>query len=254
MVRAILRAPSVSESAQFDFQPLISLSGQIVGQYEARMTLKPPKSSQPLALERRDYLAIARQLDLVAHADRHQLRGIIELVRDKREPDQDLRLYVPVAVESLFDPAFAPWLAAELGANSVPGNVLALELDAGEMRTRLARLRAALDSLQRIGVRLVIDANPAQGTDIEKLLAIDAFSAVKLRRSGSAKTAADVAWEPWSNAISHAKSLGKIVVAADIAGIADLSTLLRQGVHYVQGEPICTWLPGWTFDFSEAVS
>ncbi|MEO8802102.1 MAG: response regulator [Rudaea sp.] len=254
MVRAILRAPSVRETAQFDFQPLISLSGQIVGQYEARMILKPPKSSQALALPRRDYLAIARKLDLVAHADRHQLRGIIELVRDKREPGQELRLHVPVAVESLFDPAFAPWLAAELGANAVPSNVLALEFDAGEARDQLARLRSALDSLQRVGVRLVLDANPADGTDIEKLLAVNAFSSVKLRRGGDATTKADAAWEPWSGAINNARTLGKIVVAADIAGIADLSVLLRLGVHYVQGDALCTWLPGWTFDFSEAVS
>ncbi|MGA9334906.1 MAG: response regulator [Rudaea sp.] len=254
LVRAILRAPSVRGTAHFAYQPLISLGGQIAGQYEARMTLRPPKSSQALALLRDDYLELARELELVAHADRHQLRGIIEAVRDRREPDQELRLYVPIAVENLFDPAFAPWLAAELGAHGVPSNVLALECDAAEARGRLARLRGPLDSLQRVGVRLVLDAKHADGTDIEKLLAIDAFSAVKLRRGGDAQIEPDAAWESWSRAINQARSLGKIVVAGDIAGIADLSVLLRLGVHYVQGEPLCAWLPGWTFDFNEAVA
>lgn len=253
MVRAMLRSPSVRGTAQFSFQPLVPLTGQVAGQYEARMALKPPKSSHALQLQRCDYLPIARELNMVAHADRHLLRGVIEQVREKRKPDQELRLYLPMAVSSLFDPAFAPWLAAELGAHGVSSNLLALEFDADEIRGELPRLRGPLDALQRVGVRLALNVASTEGEGVSKLLAIEAFSVIKFARTGDAATKPEAAWEPWSKPISEAKSLGKVTVACQIANVADIGVLLRLGAHYVQGDLLGDWLPDWSFDFSEAV-
>ncbi|MDR3389824.1 MAG: response regulator [Rudaea sp.] len=253
LVRAILRAPSVRGTAHFAFQPLVPLTGQIVGQYEARMTLRPPKSSQALMLQRDDYMPIARELGMVAHADRHLLRGVLERVREKRDPEQELRLYLPIAVATLLDPAFAPWLGAELGAHGVASNVLALEFDAEEIRGELARLRNALESLQRIGVRLVLTIRGAIDGGMSKLLAVEAFGVVKFARDGDASVKPDAAWERWSKPMAEARSVGKVTVACDLAGVGDVGVLLRLGAHYVQGDPLSGWLPDWSFDFAEAV-
>jgi PleD family two-component response regulator/EAL domain-containing protein (putative c-di-GMP-specific phosphodiesterase class I) len=250
LVRAILRSPSVRGTAQFAFQPLVPLAGQVAGQYEARMALRPPKSSQALLLQRSDYLPIARELNMVAHADRHLLRGVIELVKAKREPGQELRLFLPIAVSSLFDPAFAPWLAAELGANGVSSSALALEFDGEEIRTELARLRGPLDALQRVGVRLAMTVASADG--LSKLLAVEAFTMFKFLRAGGAEVKAEAAWEPWSKAMAEARSLGKVTIACGVATMNDIGVLLRLGAHYVQGDLLCEWLHDWSFDFSEA--
>ena len=254
LIRAILRSPSVRGTAQFAFQPLVPLAGHVAGQYEARMALKPPKSSQALLLQRGDYLPIARELNMVAHADWHLLRGVIELVREKRQPEQELRLYLPMAVSSLFDPAFAPWLAAELGSHGVSSNLLALEFDADEIRGELSRLRGPLDSLQRVGVRLALAiAGPIEG-GYGKLLGLDAFSVVKFARGGEAGTKPEAAWDAaWSKAMAEARSLGKVIVASRLAGMADIGVLLKLGAHYVQGDTLSEWLPDWSFDFAEAV-
>ena len=251
LVRAILRAPSVRGTAQFQFQPLVPLAGHVAGQYEGRMALKPPKSSHALLLQRRDYLSIARELNMVAHADRHLLRGVIEMIKAKRTPEQELRLFLPIAVGSLFDPAFAPWLAAELGAHGVSSSALALEFDGDEIRAELARLRAPLDALQRVGVRLALNVATPDG--IAKLLAVDAFTVLKFQRAGDANAKAEAAWEPWSKPMAEARSLGKVTVACGIASMADMGVLLRLGTHYVQGDLLCEWLSEWSFDFSEAV-
>jgi len=252
LVRALLRAPSARGTAQFEFQPFVPLAGQIAGQYEARMALKPPKSRQGLLLQRCDWLPIARKLDMIAHADRHFLRGVIERVREKHVNGEDLRLYLPVAASSLFDPAFAPWLAAEFGAHAVPSHVVALEFDAAEARTELPRLRGALEPVQRVGVRLALNVDAADAADLGKLLAIDAFGVVKFARAGDADTKPETAWEPCSKAIAEARSLGKIVVASGVAGMADIGVLLRFGVHYAQGDALSGWLAEWDFDFAEA--
>lgn len=253
LVRALLRAPSVRGTAQFEFQPFVPLIGQIAGQYEARMALKPPKSRQVKPLQRHEWLPIARDLDMVAHADRHFLRGVIERVREKRVAGEDLRLYLPIAVPSLFDPAFVPWLAAEFGAQAVPSNTVALEFDAAEARGELARLRGALEPVQRVGVRLALNVDASVEADLGKLLGIEAFGLVKLERAGGADAKPEAAWEPWSKTITEARSLGKIVVASGVAGMSDIGTLLRLGVHYAQGDPLGGWLTEWNFDFAEAV-
>jgi EAL domain-containing protein (putative c-di-GMP-specific phosphodiesterase class I) len=217
------------------------------------MALRPPKSSQSLLLQRADYLPIARELNMVAHADRHLLRGVIELIREKRQAEQELRLYLPMAVSSLFDPAFAPWLAAELGAHGVSSNLLALEFDAEEIRSELSRLRAPLDSLQRVGVRLALTvASPVEG-GLSKLLALDAFSVIKFARGDAAGKPEDAWDKTWSKAMAEARSLGKVTVASGITNVADIGVLLRLGAHYLQGDMLSEWLAEWSFDFSEAV-
>ena len=253
LVRALLRAPSVRGTAQFEFQPFVPLAGQIAGQYEARMALKPPKSRQVRLLQRYEWLPIARNLGMVAHADRHFLRGVIERVRENRADGQDLRLYLPVSAANLLDPALAPWLAAEFGAHAVPSNTVALEFDAAEVRGELTRLRGALEHVQRVGVRLALNVGIDAGTDLGKLLAIEAFGVVKFERAGGADAKPEIAWEPWSKAIAEARSLGKIVVASGVTGMADIGMLLRLGVHYAQGDALGGWLTEWNFDFAEAV-
>jgi PleD family two-component response regulator/EAL domain-containing protein (putative c-di-GMP-specific phosphodiesterase class I) len=253
LIRAILRAPSVRGSAHFEFQPLVPLAGHVAGQYEVRMSLRPPKSSQSLLLQRNDYLPIARELGMVAHTDRHLLRGVIEMVREMRKPDQELRLYLPMTATSLFDPAFAPWLAAEAGAHGISSNLFVLEFDAEELRGELTRLRGALDSLQRVGVRLALNISGGIHGGVSKLLALDAFSMVKFAR-GDAAAKPEAAWDQqWSKAMAQARSLGKVTVACDIGGMADIGVLLKLGAHYVQGRMLSDWLPDWSFDFAEAV-
>ncbi|MHB8679610.1 MAG: response regulator [Rudaea sp.] len=253
LVRALLRAPSVRGTAQFEFQPFVPLAGQIAGQYEARMALKPPKSRHVKLLQRHEWLPIARDLEMVTHADRHFLRGVIERVREHRADGQDLRLYLPIAAANLFDPALAPWLAAEFGAQAVPSNTVALEFDAAEVRGELRRLRGALEPVQRVGVRLALNVGIDAETDLGKLLGIEAFGVVKFVRAGDVDAKPESAWEPWSKAITEARSLGKIVVASGVAGMADIGTLLRLGVHYAQGDALSGWLAEWNFDFAEAV-
>ncbi|MBS0571172.1 MAG: response regulator [Proteobacteria bacterium] len=253
LVRALLRAPSVRGTAQFEFQPLVPLTGQITGQYEARMALKPPKSRQVHRLQRHEWLPIAKEMQLVAHADRHFLRGVIERVAEKRPEGMDLRLYLPIAAASLFDPAFTPWLAAEFGAHAVSSGNVALEFDAADMRNELPRLRSALEAVQRVGVRLAIVVSAGDQTGLHKLLGIEAFGVVKFARVGAATVKPEAAWEPWSKAIAEARSLGKVIVASGVSGMADIGVLLRLGVHYAQGEALGGWLDEWNFDFAEAV-
>jgi hypothetical protein len=127
-----------------------------------------------------------------------------------------------------------------------------LQFDATELKDELARLRGALEGLQRVGVRLALNAGCVVDTDLSRLLAIEAFGVVKFARTGDSGAKAEAAWEPWSKSIAEARSLGKVAVATDI-GMADIGVLLRLGVHYAQGDALSGWHADWNFDFAEAV-
>jgi DNA-binding response OmpR family regulator len=138
LLRAVLRAPNLHGMGRLDFQPLLPLSGQIKGQYEARMELIPEKFARSLHLKRSDYLPLARELNMAGQADRQCLRAMLERLRDGRPDKYALRLHLPVCVETVFDGAFAPWLAAELRGHQVSGGAFVLVLTAVELHARLA--------------------------------------------------------------------------------------------------------------------
>jgi EAL domain-containing protein (putative c-di-GMP-specific phosphodiesterase class I) len=165
----------------------------------------------------------------------------------------ELRLFVPVAAGSVIDAAFAPWLAAECGTHGIASSSLVLEFEAVELRGDPARLRGALESLQRVGVRLAVNAGNDASEECARLLDMDALGVVRFARLGDADAGHQIAWEPWANTITKARSLGKVTVGVGTTGMADIGSLLRMGVHYAQGDALGGWLADWTFDFAEAV-
>ena len=114
-------------------------------------------------------------------------------------------------------------------------------------------MRGALESLQRVGVRLALCVSNEVEGGLSKLLAVEAFSVVKFARRGDAAVKADAAWEPWSKPMAEARLLGKVTIACNLAGIGDIGVLLKLAAHYVQGDALCGWLSEWNFDFAEAV-
>jgi len=250
MVRALLHSSSIRSAARFEFQPLVPVLGLVAGIYEVRVELKPPNSSQISGLARSEYLPVARDLGIEAHVERQLLSGLFDLLRERHATDTELHLHVPVSVNTALDPAFPPWLSAELRAHGVPSGVIGLLIALAQVRDGHARLRSTLPDLQRAGVRLVLDGRNAMYAAIDSLLDVEDFAFVKFARASERPSTA-TAWDACSGMVAKARALGKVTVACDVGGIADLAALARLGVHYVQGDALTAWLPDWSFEFPE---
>lgn len=249
LLRALLRAPNLRSASRVDFQPLLPLSGQITGQYEARVELVPGKFAHALRLKRTDYLPLAHDMGLAPTADRQCLRTLFERIEQGQSGNDVLRLHVPVCAETVFDSAFAPWLAAELRGHHVSAGMLCLFLPASEMHVRLTQIQSALEPLQRLGVRIGVEI---QDTDYKlghELLSIEVVQVVRFVRREDNEPA--VAWGHYTVLFNEARSLGKMVSACGVQHTDELTALIRLGVHYVQGDMLGPWSSGWNFDFEQ---
>ena len=251
MLRTLLEAPDIARVTRFEFQPLVPVTGQVAGIYEARALLQPPKSTRISDLPRTEYLPAANALGLAAQMERKMLAALLDRVHERHPAHRELHLHVPVAVATAVEGSFAPWLAAELHARGISSATLALQFTAAEVSAAFTRLRKVLPDLQRAGVRLTLDGRGETPTAIAPLLDLEDFAFVKFSPPAD-ELPAQAKWDLWSNPIAKARTLGKILISCDAPSLSDLAVLVRMGVHYVQGDALAAWMPDWTFEFSEA--
>jgi EAL domain-containing protein (putative c-di-GMP-specific phosphodiesterase class I) len=217
-----------------------------------RLRLRPPKASQAMLIDADEYLPIARDHNLAVQVDHRLARACLRRLRTRAGGAEGLRLCLPLTVESLLDPAFAPWLAAELRSHSVPAGAIVLEFKARELIEQQPS-EASLEALQRVGARLCLYADATE-TAMQRWLQHAAFSIVRWPRPEVAEPN-DKAPSPWaqlSQSFAGLRGHGKVVVAAHVSGTADLMELMRGGVRYAHGPVLCDWLNDFTFDFSDA--
>lgn len=248
LVRAILRTPADASNSILEFQPLAPLAGNLGHQYLARMQLKPPRSSQSILIPADEYLPLARNLGLAGQADRRIVRLALRQLQTHKDELGELRLFLPLTAESLLDPAFAPWLATELRAQSVPAAAVALEFAATDL-IELQPSDGAIEALQRVGARLALRADD-DSERAQRWLAHAAFGVVRFERPVGEGAASP--WAGMAKRFATIKGLGKIVIASGVADMNDFGELLRSGAHYANGSVVCDWLRDFSFDFAGA--
>jgi DNA-binding response OmpR family regulator/EAL domain-containing protein (putative c-di-GMP-specific phosphodiesterase class I) len=246
MLRLVLRAHSLGAAAHFLFQPILQLGGHLTGQYAARMHLAPTDAHAQLHMDHAEYIRRAQAMDLAGQADRLSLRALLELVRERNASAQELRLHVPISVDSAVDTTFAPWLAAELGSHGTSGALLVLHLTAEQLRGRADALRPALEALQRLGLRLGMQLSTLEPKMVHELLHIEAIQVVDVHRASEAQWS----WADCASLVSQARSLGKTVLMSGVQNLDEIGVVLRLGAHYVQADVLAGWSPDWNFEFA----
>lgn len=249
LARTLLRGHLIPEAVQLEFQALVPLAGELYGQYGVRVALVPPKSTQRLRVGAERMRAIAREMGVVAQAERQCVRRILAELSERTRRGDTLRLLVPIAIESALDAAFAPWLAAELQARALAPATLVLELDAGEVVRQFGAIGPAIESLQLVGVRLAVRGLEG-GESHLRLARHPGFAIIKLE----APNPAPGAIAPWAaergRLVVEAGKHGKVVVACDVRDAREMSELLKLGVHYVQADMFSPWSASTSFDFA----
>jgi EAL domain-containing protein (putative c-di-GMP-specific phosphodiesterase class I) len=206
------------------------------------------KFAHALPLKREDYLPIARELNMVVQADRQCLRALLARVHERRSRSQPLRIHMLTCLDTVLDPTFAPWLAAELKSNAVSGSTFVLDFEAQELHARLAQAQPLLESLQRLGLRLGVELRSNDPGKARELLHAESINVVKFMRPDDSD--AEAAWNQHASLFKEARSLGKTVLASGVKHVKELPILLRLGTHYVQSDALAAWSSEWNFDFA----
>ena len=153
--------------------------------------------------------------------------------------------------ESALDPAFAPWLAAELQARALAPASIALELAVEELSGDATKLAAAVESLRLVGCRLCVSG--LEGGDAHvRIVRTLGIAALKLNAPAAAPDAGtSVAWgNERGRLVVEAAKHGKVVIATGVRDAREFAELLKLGVHYVQADVFAPWSADANFDFA----
>ena len=250
LARTLLRGPLIPEAIRIEYQALVPLSGEMSGQYATRFSLVAPRSSARMEVPPDRLRELARELGVVPAADRQCLRRALGVLSERVQRGDEIRLFLPVGIESVLDPAFAPWLATELQARALSPSAVVLEIAAAELVREAARLGDALASLQVVGTRLCVTGLEGGDPHI-RLLRQPTVSMVRLAAPGAREAAG--AWgAERGRLVVEAGKHGKVTIAHGAREAREIAELLKLGVAYVASDTFAPWSGEANFDFAGA--
>lgn len=250
LARTLLRGPLIPEAIRIEYQALVPLTGEVSGQYATRFSLVAPRATTRMEVPPERLRELARELGVVPAADRQCLRRALSVLSERVQRGDEIRLFLPVGIESVLDPAFAPWLATELQARALSPSMVVLEIAATELVRAAARLGDALSSLQLVGTRLCV-AGLEGGDPHIRLLRQPAVSMVRLAAPGSRE--ATGAWgSERGRLVVEAGKHGKTTIAHGAREAREIAELLKLGVGYVASDTFAPWSGEANFDFAGA--
>ena len=237
LAHAILRRPLNAETTRFRFRTLVPLHGQLTNQHLADFALVAPKSSNAIRIERAVFEPIARSLNVMRAVDRWQVHALGRVACDESGLQPDLRVLLPMSIDSLLDPGFAHWLQADLHGLHCDADALALIFDVTQMGDSVAQASRALEAIQTTGVRLCLSGFTDFGTDQQRLCRLPSIYANLIPWAAAGKEWSAQRARLIAESIKH----GKIVVVDGVHDPAPLGDLFRDGAHYVIGDAVAHW-------------
>lgn len=242
LARAILRRPLLPDTTLFQFQHVVPLKGQLSGQFLTRMFLRAPKTSVAGRIGADIYAPIVQELHVGRNVNRFQLHALAFAARRAQAQISDIRLFVPIRRDTLFEESFAEWLAADLYGLQVDADVLALVLDVNELIDDLPRASRALEAAQMSGVRLCLTGFEDHLRDQQRLCRLPSIYANLIAwHSLPPGPGREAALEARRKLCLESIKNGKIIVATGVDDPATLGDLFREGVHYVLGPAVSDW-------------
>lgn len=248
-VRAVLSRPLTPEQTQFDFQPIVPLTGKLSGQFELSFKVKSTTQAG-VSVAYADLAPVAAECNQLTTLDRWLLERSLSVREEQLKRGRQLRLFVPQSVATLLDPDIPYWLARELKERHLSGTGLTLELPCSELIDAGARAAERLKFLHQSGVRvcLVDFGRDWAAVHALKNLTIDfvRLSAGLVSELGTAKSMSDTLLA----LVRKAHAAGCAVIAPEVDSINRAHLLLRLGVDYGLGPAFARASTTPEFDFS----
>lgn len=242
MIREWVKDAAIGNNIQIEFQPMLPLCGDPVGQYALAARLRDLRS--PLSgVTRREYLAAARAAGSMAMIDRVALFNALEAIDDQRRRQQRTRILVPLDLASC-DPAQLRWLVAELRRRKADSSNLAIEVDA-DLPLHDPAMMDLLRKLKGSGVAICLADDSGSLTRIEAMAAMPAdflrlpYAAI----AGIPASAFAALLAPW-------KSLGRELIVDKVEAVDAVPELLAYGAAYLQGDVLATSGTRLDYDFT----
>jgi EAL domain-containing protein (putative c-di-GMP-specific phosphodiesterase class I) len=229
---AYLRHALSQDAFDLHCQPIAALGG-LVRAYPMGEILIRLREEEQAMLPPGEFLPVLEHYGLMPQLDRWVLR---EALRGLAVGSRIARLCLNLSVQTLADPAFPGFIAAELAATRVPGTCVLFEIEEREAMAvpdSLARFAALAGSL---GAGMVIDGFGRTPDAMQLLVYVPCVRAVKLHGSFTRQLLAE--GRPTRLLERHLRETatrGIMAVAESVEDARAIPQLNALGIRYAQG-------------------
>ena len=237
------------ESLVMLYQPVVAVAGNDVSQYQVLLRLRDAAGKLRSASE---IIPVAERTSLIVEIDRWVMLRSLDLIQERADQGQLLRLFVTQSPLTLGTPGQAEWLQAELERTGVPGSSLVLELRLEDVAVHAASVRQFCETLVPQQVQFCLSQFEA-GSDAEALTAQLPLGFVKLARKYTTGSISPTLRDELKALIDRAHRRNLQVIGHGVEDAQSAATLWMSGIDFIQGNLVQQADQDLNFDFHQAV-
>jgi CheY-like chemotaxis protein/EAL domain-containing protein (putative c-di-GMP-specific phosphodiesterase class I) len=240
-LQILLRGELPEGAIHAEFQPLLPILGHQRQQYRMRCSIGLPGGTLALRFGLEQWLPLARASGRVAAIDRQLLSHALRRMKAR---GTELRMHLPVSIESVLDPSFAPWLMAEIQSHGLDFGAVSVAIDARDAATHASAALAGIDAIEITGARISlieVDSDPASAR-LARYAAVDSIFIGSPSGAG--------AWESErGRLVGDLRRYGKRVIGDGVTTPKEFAELLRLKFDYALAERTAGWRAQPDYDF-----
>jgi len=229
------------------FQPVISLRGDAQEHYEVLCRLLG-KDGEELSIA--DYLSTAYSADLAGTVDRWVVSNAISELANHRKRGGNTKIFVNLTPASISDPAFLPWVNAQLKDLRLPGDALIFQITESDAFNYLKPAKAFSKGLSVLRCKLSINhfGRIEDGFSLTRHLDIEY---IKIHAKLVENLEDDAGQNELEKMITQIQRHDIASVVPQIESASVMPALWQAGANYIQGFLLQEPSQGMNFDFNE---
>ena len=217
---------------QLVFQPVVRARGGGVDHFETLLRLQDREGN---IVGPAEFIPAAERSGLIREIDHWVLNAALDRIREENDLGRRVCLAVNFSGITLGSPESAAYIRAAIEAKGVAPSLLIIEITETALMTNLARVRATIEALRRIGCHFALDDF---GTGFSSFAYLAQLPVDSVKIDGS--FVRDIATNPVNQAIVRAiatvtHSVGKQCIAEWVEDAETLDALRRIHVDLAQG-------------------
>lgn len=231
-----------------NYQPVISLHGDIEERYEVYVRMKDKKGA---IIMPDDFIPAAERSGLMPLVDRWVIGNALNVLIAQKKANKDTKFFIKLSEASLRDEKLLPWLEQKIHAANINKNAIIFEIKESTAVTNLKQSKALGEGLAALDCGFALD-DFGTGMNPFQLLKHIPVDYLKIESSFMDKLSTNTQnQETVKNITETATKMGKLTIAQCIHDASSLSVLWGMGVNFIQGNFLQEPMAELNYDFSE---
>ena len=238
-----------ADNLELAFQPIVSVAGSELAQYQVLLRMRQPDGSLVSAAQA---VPAAELAGLIVDLDRQVLERVLDLLSRSQMEGRSLRLFVSQSPRSLARESVADWLLQALAARGIEGTSLIIDLRLDDALIHSVTLRQFCNRMMPAGVQFCL-SQFEPGREAEALLSQLPLGYLRVAARYAAAHKDPALRDQLRGMIDMAHRVGLQVIGQQIEDPQAAAAMWMGGVDFIQGNLVQSVGSDLDFDFKNAV-